>query len=328
MANNERKRRKTKNKTGISRIDGIPYHEAWCSYTCLKCKSRNYERIGHETISPRSAFENCKWTCLRCGYEHSKSSNLPFEDWPIEAVDALDIPAERFWMAFFRSATENLVAYWKQCNTCGRILPNADFSRHAQWGPLEKQMECRACKAVINAYLNPKRTTEQLRESAMRRRIAELLVKGDDEKLDVTALFKRFEGKCFKTGKPLNIDDGSSWQIDHTLPSKYFYPLSVRNATLLSVEANQNKSDKWPSEYYSNQELLELSRITGASLELLSSREPVINKDIDVNACVDRFLRVRDASDLKKRITGLKDLLEKYGLSDELSEENRKMLGL
>ena len=60
-------------------------------------------------------------------------------------------------------------AYWKQCNTCGRILPGRAFSGHAGWGPLEKQMECRSCKAVINTNLNPKRTKEQLHESSARR---------------------------------------------------------------------------------------------------------------------------------------------------------------
>lgn len=328
MSSDKIKRRITKNKTGIPRIEDVPYHEAWCSYACISCGIRNYERIGFNLLSPKDAFQSCAWTCLSCGYEHSKRSDLPFSGWPIEAIDSDGIPAQRFWKAFFRSATENVDSYWKQCNACGRILPNADFSRHAKWGPLEKQMECRACKAVINADLNPKRTTEQLRESAMKRRIAELLVKENDEKLDVVKLFNRFDSKCFKTGVKLDIEKSSTWQIDHTLPSKYFYPLSVKNATLLSSEANQNKSDKWPSEFYTNQELVKLARITGASLQLLSSKEPIISHDIDVNGCVNRFLDVRSDSDLNKRILELKLLLQKHELADQLSKENKDLLGV
>lgn len=321
-------RRKTKNITDIPRVKGIPYHDAWCSYTCINCGARNYELIGKELISPKMAFESCNWECDICHFVHCKESNLPFAHWPEDAVDSLLTPAQRFWQAFFRSATEKPESYWKQCNTCGRVLPNADFSRHVGWGPLEKQMECRSCKAVINANLNPKRTAEQLRESSMKRRIAELLTKQSDEKLNVVKLFKKFRGKCFKTGKKLDIKKTSTWQIDHTLPAKYFYPLTERNATLLSSEANQNKSDMWPSKFYSNKELVRLAKITGASLELLSNPIPILNSDIDVNLCVERFLDVRDSSDLSKRVSELKTLLEKHELAKHLSSKNKKILGL
>ena len=321
-------RRKTTNTTGIPRIDGIPYHEAWVSYTCVNCGTRNYEQIGLELPSTNSAYEQCQWQCVNCNYIHSKVSNLPFVDWPDEAVDSTETPAQRYWKAFFRSATENLESFWKQCNACGRILPNADFSRHKGWGPLEKQMECRACKAAINAKLNPKRTTEQLRESAMKRRIADLLVQTANEKLDVKELFNRFDSKCFKTGEELDIKASATWQIDHTLPSKYFYPLTVVNATLLSSDANQNKSDKWPSEYYTNQELVNLAKITGADLTLLSSEAPIYNNDIDVNSCVEKLLNVRGGSDLSKRLGELKNLLDKHELKDKLSVKNKNLLGI
>lgn len=321
-------RRTTKNKTGISRIEGISPHDAWASYSCLECGTRNYEKIGLNLPPANFAFENYEWSCVKCEFSHSKNNDLPFTDWPDDAIDSYDIPAQRFWQAFFRSTTEKPESFWKQCNTCARILPNEDFSRHVGWGPLEKQMECRACKAVINANLNPKRTTEQLRESAMKRRIAELLVKVSDEKLDIKSLFERYNYKCFKTGIDLKIEDSASWQIDHTLPSKYFYPLSIRNSTLLSKDANQNKSDSWPSQYYTNDELIKLAKITGASLELLSSQNPILNKDIDVNACVEKLLVVRSGSNLSKRIKELKLLLNKHELSDKLSQENRQKLGL
>ncbi len=91
-------------------------------------------------------------------------------------------------------------------------------------------MECRSCKSVINADLNPKRTKEQLHESSVRRRIADLLLEGENERIDFKELFDRFGNRCFKTGKMLNINDRGSWAIDHILPSRFLYPLRKNNA--------------------------------------------------------------------------------------------------
>ena len=102
----------------------------------------------------------------------------------------------------------------------------------------------RSCKGAINAKLNPLRTKQQLHESAVGRRIAELFAQEEDEKISIEKLFERFNSKCFKTKKNLNFDDRKSWAIDHILPSKFLYPLSIENAALLSKEANDNKRDE------------------------------------------------------------------------------------
>ena len=39
-------RRKTVNKTGIVRVEGIPYHDAWVAYKCVSCREMNYINIG------------------------------------------------------------------------------------------------------------------------------------------------------------------------------------------------------------------------------------------------------------------------------------------
>lgn len=321
-------RRKTTNLTGLPRIEGIPIHEAWAGYNCINCKTENHVKIGLTLLTPKDAVETTEWTCRSCGFIHSQESDLPFEHWPEEIRLAETMVVKRFWEGFFRSATEKPSSYYKQCNTCGRILPFEDFSKHAKWGPLERQMECRSCKGAINALLNPLRTKQQLHESSVRRRIADLLVKGENEFIDIEDLFQRFGGKCFKTNIPLDINDRKSWEIDHTLPSKFLYPLKKSNATLLSKDANGNKKGQWPSEYYTNNELIDLARITGADLQLLSSKEPVINTAIDVNACVDRYLKVREESHLPKRIEELKKIISDYKLTSQLSKENRSLLGL
>ena len=324
-------RRKIVNETGISRIetDGN-FNDAYAMYTCVNCGHVNFINVGQSLLTPAEALESQNWECKECGFVHSKDSDLPssWENWAPELLENGELTVERFWTAFFRAATENPEAYWKQCNVCGRILPNANFSKHVGWGPLEKQMECRACKGAINAVLNCKRTPEQMRESSIRRRIADMFVADQNERINVDELFERFDGKCFKTGKPLDKTKTGSWHIDHILPSKYLYPLSVRNACLLSNEANSNKRDRWPSDFYTNQELVDLAKITGADLAIMSSKEPIINTNIDVNKGVERYLTVRSTADIPKRVAELRKVILDYHLEDKLSEKNRQILGI
>lgn len=320
-------RRNTVNITGIKRLESIPYHDAWVTYICVNCKHINHIKIGQKLITPTEAIEKCVWKCEKCEYIHSKESDLPFSNWEYEFLDNEAITVLRFWEGFFRTSTENNESYWKQCNVCGRILPFNSFSKHSGWGPLERQMECRGCKGAINAVLNPKRSKEQLHESSVRRRIADLFLTDENESIDFKELFERFDSKCFKTKVRLNIDDRTSWAIDHILPSKYLYPLRKNNAALLSKEANNNKRDRWPSAFYTNNELIELATLTGADLKLISSKNPIINKNIDVNKGVERYLLVREKSDLIKRINEIRKILQIYDLVGKLSEENLKLLG-
>jgi hypothetical protein len=320
-------RRKIINKTGITRIEGIPYHDAWVAFKCVRCHEMNYIKIGQALLTPVYALENCVWKCEKCGFVHSKESDLPFDNWEEEYNNADSTTALRFWEGFFRIATEHPESYWKQCNVCSRILPFNAFSKHVGWGPLEKQMECRSCKGAINAVLNPKRTREQLHESAVRRRIADLFLEEENESIDFHDLFNRFDNMCFKTKKPLDINKRDTWAIDHILPSKFLYPLKRENAALLSRNANENKRDMWPSRFYTNQELIELAKITGANIDLISSKTPIMNHNINVNRGVERYLQVREKSDLPKRIKEIKKILQVYELIDNLSSENKKLLG-
>lgn len=321
-------RRKTKNITGISRVEGLPVHDSYVAFICINCKELNTIHIGNNLIEQKEAYENALWKCENCAFFHSKNTAIPFTNWKKNFRKAQSLQAERFWRSFFLTSTENPEAFWKRCGACDRILPFHSFSKHIGWGPLERQMECRACKGAINAELNPKRTKQQLHESSVRRRIADILLADENEKIDFEELFKRFDNKCFKTKKPLDIKKRKTWAIDHILPSKYLYPLTVSNAALLSKEANDNKRDQLPSKFYTNNELIELAKITGADLTILASKQPIINSNIDVNKCVSRFLTVREKSNLKKRIAELKKLIVSYDLMDKLSPGNKRLLGI
>lgn len=332
--NNSMARRKTKNLTNISRIEGIQPHDAYVGYICVQCNALNTINIGQKLLTPNEAYETQSWKCEKCEFIHCKDNSLSYTNWPDECKKGGTIPVQRFWQAFFRVYTENKEAYWKRCNCCGKILPFSAFSKHAKFGPLERQMECRSCKGVINATLNPVRTEEQLRESSVRRRVAELFVQKENKVKDdafIRDLFKRFDSRCFKTKIKLDINNRESWAIDHILPSKYLYPLSKENAALLSTEANSNKRDRWPSDFYTNNELIQLADITGADLQLLSSKEPIINPNItneNVNFAVENYLSVRENSNLKKRVAEIKKIIIDYGLINKLSEKNKKLLGL
>ncbi len=322
--------RRTKvNETGIARIDGIVAHQAWIGYTCINCKVINYIMVEGDALpTPTEAYNDFKLLCSRCGFIHSKDSSLPYSEWPTPAQDSESTLVKRYWEGFFRCITEKPESYYKQCNTCGSILPASFFSKHKKWGLLEKQMECRACKGAINSLLNPQRTKQQLHESSVRRRVADLMAKSNDEYINIDELFDRFDSKCFKTKQTLNKEDRETWAIDHILPSKHLYPLRVNNAALLSKAANENKRDKWPSEFYNNTELVELAKITGGSLELFSSPTPILNRDIDVNNAVSKYLTVRDHSNLNKRISEIKKIIEDYNFVDLLSKENKELLGI
>ena len=45
-------RRKTTNTTGIARIQGIPYHDAWIAYKCISCHAMNYINVGQTLLDP------------------------------------------------------------------------------------------------------------------------------------------------------------------------------------------------------------------------------------------------------------------------------------
>lgn len=324
-------RRQTTNRTGFGNKEGVNHKEAWVSFPCLNCGNTVNIKIGLSLPTTKYAVENAEWECPNCGYNHSSYSDLPesMTNVPEEWRSCDDPHCQSFWNAFFRMFTKDKSSYWKRCSKCGRILPVASFDLHNgdNWGPLYRQAECKACKGAINANLNKLRTKEQLWEGTIGRRLGDLLSK-TEEHANTKEVFDRFNGCCFKTGKKLNYEERSSWHIDHILPSKYFYPLTDDNAALLSNDANESKSGKWPSEFYTDKELVRLSEITGANLELISSKTPIYNTNIDPNKALERILNVREESRLKKLISEFKKVIIEHDLVDKLTEINRKRLGL
>lgn len=205
------------------------------------------------------------------------------------------------------------------------------------------QLECKACKKFfVNAPLNPQRNAQQFKEDGLRRRAIEVLVNQLLERNLVHFEFERrtkkefskyiwekFDRRCFKCGPdsdPIKLGDMA---LDHTMPLAYLYRLD-ETATCLCSSHNSQKSDHFPVDYYSEDELERLSRITGLSMEVLHTKR--VNEEVldllikNVVWYYDEFLmeaeyqKVRDGirtsdkinDSLKRVIAGKVDLAEEY----------------
>lgn len=205
------------------------------------------------------------------------------------------------------------------------------------------QLECKACKKFfVNAPLNPQRNAQQFKEDGLRRRAIEVLVNSLLEKNLIHFEFERrtkkefsryiwekFDKRCFKCGPdsdPIALEDMA---LDHTMPLAYLYRLD-ETATCLCSSHNSQKSDHFPVDYYSEEELVRLSSITGMSLNQLHKKE--VNEkvlDLLISNVVwfyEEFLmnpdyqKVRDGvrtadkinDSLKRIIAGKVDLAEEY----------------
>lgn len=202
------------------------------------------------------------------------------------------------------------------------------------------QLECKACKKFfVNAPLNCQRNPQQFKEDGLRRRAIEVLVnkllatnlihfeyENRTKKEFSEHIWKKFKCRCFKCNKKIPLDE---MHLDHTMPLAYLYRLD-ESATCLCSQHNSQKSDHFPVDYYTKEELQRLSRITGLPLSILESRgvnQEVLKLLVDnVVWFYDEFLmnkdyqKVRDGiltankinDSLKRVIAGKVDLAEEY----------------
>lgn len=169
----------------------------------------------------------------------------------------------------------------KKCSYCGRMLPidsnrlgvlsfhkhNAKVSRH--------QNECRACKKWrINNQFNPIRTPDQLHESSVITRERKILLR-EPERLQIikerdgrglrSQIWEKFEKKCFRCSVSVDL---KGFQLDHTRPLAYLWPID-EFATCLCATCNNEKKEKFPIDFYGEDELARLSAITKLPIEEL-----------------------------------------------------------
>ena len=173
----------------------------------------------------------------------------------------------------------------KKCSYCGRMLPldpdrlgTLAFHKHNA-KRTKHQNECRACKKWrINDDFNPKRTVDQLHESSVITRERKLFLR-EPERLQEfkdregaglkSKAWERFDRKCFYCKRDLELGEV---QLDHTRPLAYLWPID-EHATCLGAEHNNQKTDRFPVDFYNDTPLHELSEITGLSYEELIAKE-------------------------------------------------------
>lgn len=180
----------------------------------------------------------------------------------------------------------------KYCLLCYARKPIELFDKHRsrQSG---RQGECRLCKTIYNGIKNQSRVTDQHREAAERRRLYKQLSR-EGGKIDSRAIFDKFAGTCFKCRRDLHYTTTGQkdFNSDHTLPVRLLWPFATDNATLLCSKCNNQKHDRWPSDFYNTLELRKLARLTGYDYALLSGQAAVNDAAVrEILADPDTFIK-------------------------------------
>ena len=203
----------------------------------------------------------------------------------------------------------------KYCLLCYARKPLNFFSSHGK-RESGRQGECRLCKTAYNRIKNQSRLADQHREAAQRRRLYGRLA-GETEKIDSRSVFDKFDGRCFHCDRELHFSATGStdFHLDHTLPARLLWPISTDDATLLCSNCNNEKHDRWPSEFYGAKELKRLARLTGLPYEVLAG-ESAVNDDAvkEILADPDGFIEewIRYPEEIRK----VRAMIQKYANTD------------
>lgn len=256
-------RRKSINATGLSGTGTVDNQSVHRVFACFNPACRAFVTVPEAELQEQSIFGR-DFPCAACGQRHDAGMLLRI------APDATPEDGEEYLRRFLESAVRS-----KHCRLCECLKPLDAFDRHARMAS-GRQMECKTCKWLINARLNPKRTRDQLREAAEGRRLLEVFRGLPKDKLDEMEVGERFGWKCFQCAAPLDPADRKAWHIDHVLPARCLWRLSD-GAALLCKDCNLSKSDIWPSQYFPVDKLKDLSLRCGVPYEILESPVPRLN---------------------------------------------------
>jgi hypothetical protein len=223
-------------------------------FQCLNSKCQEFIFVRKDEIG-----EDFEIVCPGCGTALRSGDETKFFEYELTDLRDDSIVEQGAFTVLHDDYVEEAQEY-KYCVLCSTIKPIYLFDHHSG-RKSARQSECRLCKAVYNSIKNQTCLTDQHREAAQKRRMYLDLSGG--KKIDSQEVNRRFGYKCFKCQKDLRRVDASERPLDHTLPAIFLWPLTTENATLLCREHNAEKAGKWPSEYYSDMELKDLSVLTG-----------------------------------------------------------------
>jgi hypothetical protein len=223
----------------------------------------------------------------------------------------------------------------KKCSYCQRYLPvhrnlvSSSFHNHAS-KISGFQNECRSCKKWrINDTFNPLRTPDQLHESSVITREKSLLLREPEILQRVkertgaglrSQVWERFERMCFKCKIPVLLKE---FHLDHTRPLSYLWPID-EFATCLCGPCNNAKHDQFPVQFYTVNELQELSGITGLDLDLLvveDVNEEELNRILENLLDFTRSWDSRTFLSIHRRVQEYRPEIDMFELLEELDVE-------
>lgn len=280
----------------------------WRGFQCLNPRCTNQIVVREDATTGDFSL-----TCDVCGFIHQAGEAEKIFDYElIDKRDDTSVESGPFEILHDDYVGE--ASRLKYCVLCGALKPLDRFDRHSA-RVSGRQGECNLCKQVYNGIKNQTRTVDQHREASQKRR---LYTQFDDTgKINMEAIYQRFQGKCFKCSEDLSADladqaAAKAGNLDHTLPVFYLWPLTVDNATLLCRLHNGEKAEKWPGSFYTDQELRRLAALTGIDYRILKGA-PFYNPDsVDrlrdprfVEALFEKFARYpEELLRLRNRILG------------------------
>lgn len=253
-------------------------------FQCLNSECREFIFIRKDEI-----LDDFEFTCPTCETVVLSGAETQFYEYKLVDERHNSTTEEGTFAILHDNYIEEAQEY-KYCIICNTIKPLHSFDRHKS-RKSGCQGECRLCKVVYNSIKNKTRLTDQHREAAQKRRM--YLDLSASTKIDSAEIYKRFDYRCFKCKKDLRKVDTKERPLDHTLPAVFLWPLTTENATLLCQEHNGEKSGKWPSAYYLDNELRALAVLTGVEFETLAG-PPYYNPEaierLKTSEQVDRLL--------------------------------------
>jgi len=233
---------------------------------CLNAECENFIFVRSNSIA-----DDYEVVCSKCGYKIESGGETKFYDYTMDVeVDGEIVKGEPGVFSIFHDDYLREAQSYKYCIVCNTMKPLDFFDRHSA-RISGRQGECRLCKKAYNEIKNGTRLTDQHREAAQKRRL--YLDLAGVARINSKQIEQRFGYCCFNCGKDLSqVTKNTEKPLDHTLPVFYLWPLTTETATLLCRECNGNKSGMWPSEFYTDAKLRELSAVTGLEYSLLSGK--------------------------------------------------------
>lgn len=262
-----------RNQTRVDHVKGMG-DVVFKGFQCLNSECEEFFVFRKDDIS-----EFFEIPCPTCGFVHKYGEEAKFYDYELRDLRDDTVIKEGSFTILHDDYLDEAMEF-KYCIICNTLKPLEAFDQHSA-RKSKRQGECRLCKTEYNEIKNPTRTPDQHREAAQKRRLYMELTGGG--KIYSKEIYERFGYKCFKCNEDLGQDiQEKSVQrggnLDHTLPAFYLWPLTNDNATLLCQRHNREKAQKWPSQFYTDQELRRLVTLTGIPYELLAG-EPHYNPE-------------------------------------------------